>query len=122
MRLTVVILTLNEEKHLARCLSSLNGIENSVLVNVIDDENQAVPFCVLTFSTKQFDQTGLTNEKGYARFQNLRQGLEFSIKINYPPYESLTKEFICDGRKEYCVQIKKEEIPYPLAKVKYSIK
>jgi hypothetical protein len=84
--------------------------ENSVLVNVIDDENQAVPFCELTFSTKQFDQTGLTNEKGYARFQNLRQGLEFSIKVNYPPYESLTKEFICDGRKEYCVQIKKEEI------------
>jgi len=32
LRLTVVILTLNEEKHLARCLSSLNGIENSVLV------------------------------------------------------------------------------------------
>jgi glycosyltransferase involved in cell wall biosynthesis len=32
LHLTVVILTLNEEKHLARCLASLNGIENSVLV------------------------------------------------------------------------------------------
>ena len=32
MHLTVVILTLNEEKHLARCLASLDGIENFVLV------------------------------------------------------------------------------------------
>ena len=32
MHLTVVILTLNEEKHLARCIESLGGIEHSVLV------------------------------------------------------------------------------------------
>ena len=32
MHLTVIILTLNEGKHLLRCLKSLDGIEHSVIV------------------------------------------------------------------------------------------
>lgn len=32
MKLTAIVLTLNEERHLARCLESLRGVADAVLV------------------------------------------------------------------------------------------
>ena len=84
-------------------------IENSILVKVVDEDNLPVEACEIQFTTNHFNQTGLTNEKGFARFQNLIQGQEFNLNIRHNSFDSISQNFICDGSKEYCIRLIKKK-------------
>lgn len=86
-------------------------IENSILVKVIDEKSRPIERCEIQFSTKHYGQTGLTNEKGFARFQNLTQGQEFNLKLHNKGFRAISENFVCDGREEYCIKLIKEKEP-----------
>lgn len=81
---------------------------SSILVKVENRKGNPIPGMKLRLESKLEREPSLTNEKGYARFGTLQTGEEFTIFEDSHLDERKLKDFICDNRQEYVIQIDKE--------------
>lgn len=78
---------------------------NSILVKLVDQFNEPLPNINLDFTSGQIHQSGITNSKGYAKFNNLPKGQDFKIGVLQGEQIAHEENFNCDGRIEYVIQI-----------------
>lgn len=82
---------------------------SSILIRLVDKNNSPVENFSLKFSGQGKNHESITNENGFARFGALPKGESFTVESNQDPSRSFIKEFICDGRKEYLIEVEAEE-------------
>jgi hypothetical protein len=79
---------------------------NSILVKVIDQNENAVSNIEVELATAEKRIVNSTNDNGYANFKHLPKGTDFTVNlINYAPKLD-PFNFSCDGRREYVISIK----------------
>jgi hypothetical protein len=78
---------------------------NSILVKLVDQFNEPLPNINLDFNSGHIHQSGVTNSKGYAKFNNLPKGQDFKIGVLQGEQIAHEENFNCDGRIEYVIQI-----------------
>jgi hypothetical protein len=78
---------------------------NSILVKLVDQFNEPLSNFNLDFNSSQIHQSGVTNSKGYAKFNNLPKGQDFKIGVLQGEQITHEENFNCDGRIEYVIQI-----------------
>lgn len=78
---------------------------NSILVRLKDTNGSPVERFNLKFRSQNETSNCITDKEGYARFGALLKGEEFTIENTEDDTEFISKNFTCDGRKEYLIEI-----------------